>query len=357
MGREIWHLGASLTGIGTVALARCRMGERESVDVIKRPGALTRRLRIRQLQVVIAIAEQSSLLAASRSLGISQPALSKALQEIEDTLGVKIFDRVSRGVVPNAYGHAILIRARAVLAELSKISDDVTQITQQSAGIVVVGALPTAAAGVLPATLANLRLRHPGLGIKVLQGRTHELLPLLASGSLDVIIGRLYTPDTPDDFHREILYEEPISVLARAEHPIFSARPDYSCMLRAYDLVLPSLEQRMGQDVDQVVAAIGDVLPVPLLRATSLSFIREFVLSGDVLTILPRLMMAGDLLRGAVRVVPVAISGPGRPAGLITLRHRPRSPGLKALELALRDYLSTVRRTGLFDSASQPSAI
>lgn len=328
-----------------------------SADVMKRSGAFTRRLRIRQLQVVIAIAEQRSLLAASRYLGISQPALLKALQEIEDTVGVKIFDRVSRGVVPNAYGNAILVRARAVLAELGKIGDDIMQISHQSAGTVVVGALPTAAAGILPATLALLRQRHPRLGIKILQGRTHELLPLLESGSLDVIVGRLYTPDTPDKFHREVLYNEPMSVLARAEHPIFRAGPNPSCMLRAYDLVLPSMEQRIGQEIDQLLASLGDMIPAPLLRASSGSFIREFVLSGDVLTILPRLMMAGDLLRGTIRVVPVAISGPHRPAGLITLRHWPRAPGLKALEYALRDYLATVRRTDLIEADMASGAL
>ena len=328
-----------------------------SADIMKRSGAFTRRLRIRQLQVVIAIAEQQSLLAASRYLGISQPALLKALQEIEDTVGVKIFDRVSRGVVPNAYGNAILVRARAVLAELGKIGDDIMQISHQSAGTVVVGALPTAAAGILPATLALLRQRHPRLGIKILQGRTHELLPLLESGSPDVIVGRLYTPDTPDNFHREVLYNEPMSVLARAEHPIFRAGPNPSCMLRAYDLVLPSMEQRIGQEIDQLLASLGDMIPAPLLRASSVSFIREFVLSGDVLTILPRLMMAGDLLRGTIRVVPVAISGPHRPAGLITLRHWPRAPGLKALEYALRDYLATVRRTDLIEADMASGAL
>ncbi len=133
----------------------------EPTDILRRPAALAQRLRIRQLQVIVAIAEQRSLLAASRSLGISQPALSKALQEVEDALGVRIFDRMSRGVVPNAYGQAILIRARTVLAELNRIGDDLVQIAQQSAGIVVIGALPTAAAGILPATLARLRAPSP----------------------------------------------------------------------------------------------------------------------------------------------------------------------------------------------------
>jgi LysR family pca operon transcriptional activator len=319
----------------------------EPTDILRRPAALAQRLRIRQLQVIVAIAEQRSLLAASRSLGISQPALSQALQEVEDALGVRIFDRMSRGVVPNAYGQAILIRARTVLAELNRIGDDLVQIAQQSAGIVVVGALPTAAAGILPATLARLRARHPHLGVKVLQGRTHELLPLLESGGLDVVVGRLYTPDTPDDFRREVLYDEPISVLARAGHPIFGAGPDFAGALGGVG------NARGRQEVDQVLNAFGDRLPKPLLRASSLSFIRELILSGDVLAILPRLTMAGDLLRGTIRVVPVEIQTSRRPAGLITLRHRARSPGLKALEAVLRDYLAAARTTGLFDTAPE----
>ncbi len=109
----------------------------------------------------------------------------------------------------------------------------------------------------------------------------------------------------------------------------------------------------MGQEVDQVLSALGDKLPGPLLRASSLSFIRELILSGDVLAILPRLTMAGDLLRGTIRVVPVEILTPRRPAGLITLRHRARSPGLTALEAVLREYLATARSTGLFDTAPE----
>jgi LysR family pca operon transcriptional activator len=321
-----------------------------STDVVKRPAALTERLRIRQLQAIVAIADQRSLMAASRTLGISQPALSKTLQEIEAVLGVRIFDRISRSVVPNAYGQAILIRARTVLAELNRIGEDLVQVAQQSAGTVVIGALPTAAAGILPATLARLRSRHPRLGVKVMQGRTHDLLPILDSGGLEVIVGRLYPPHTPDDLQREVLYEEPISILARAGHPILGLGTDCLEALADYDLVLPSLEQRMGQEVGQVLTSFSDRLPKPLLHASSLSFISELILSGDVLAILPRLTMAGDLLRGAIRVVPVDIHTPPRPAGLITPRHRARSPGLKALESSLREYLASARTTGLFDA-------
>lgn len=109
----------------------------------------------------------------------------------------------------------------------------------------------------------------------------------------------------------------------------------------------------MRQEVDQVLTSFGGRPRKPLLRASSLSFIRELVLSGDVLAILPRLTMAGDLLRGTIRVVPVDIHTPPRLAGLITLRDRARSLGLKVLESSLRKYLASARTTGLFDATPE----
>lgn len=109
----------------------------------------------------------------------------------------------------------------------------------------------------------------------------------------------------------------------------------------------------MRQEVDQVLTSFGGRPRKPLLRASSLSFIRELILSGDVLAILSQLTMAGDLLRGTIRVVPVDIHTPPRLAGLITLRDRARSLGLKVLESSLREYLASARTTGLFDATPE----
>ena len=83
-------------------------------------------------------------------------------------------------------------------------------------------------------------------------------LPLLAARELDLVVGRLYAPAMPDGFAREAMWEEPISVLARAGHPLLKARgPVTAAMLSRYELVLPTVSQRVGQEIDQLRALLG----------------------------------------------------------------------------------------------------
>ena len=306
-------------------------------------------LRLRQFRAVLAIAEQGSLLKAARALGTSQPAVTKVLREVEDALGVPIFDRLPRGVLADDYGRAFIARARRALGEIDGVADDIARIADGQAGTIVVGALPSAASGLMPGSLARFRRAHPTMVVRVVHGRSDQLLPQLAAGSLDVVVGRLYEPLTPDDFRREALYDEPISILCRAGHPVLKKRAITAADLTEFDLLLPSLEQRVGQDVERAITALGLEPARPPLRSTSLSFIREMLLGSDALTVLSRMMLAGDLLRKTVRLVPLAIPAPERPAGLITLRHRRRSPGLDALVATLRLYIRELRAAGHLD--------
>jgi LysR family transcriptional regulator, pca operon transcriptional activator len=311
-----------------------------------KPAFHGEKLRLRQLRIVSAVAEHESVLKASRALGMSQPAVTKTLREIEDIVGVAIFDRMPRGVLPNDYGRAFVARARRILAEVGRVGDDIAHVADGSAGTIVVGALPSAASGLMPASLARFRETHPGMVVRVVHGRMDQLLPRLEAGGLDVVVGRLYEPEVPDDFRRQVLYDEPISILCRAGHPALE-RPNVTlAALARFDFVLPSLEQRIGQDVERAVAALGLETAAPPLRSTSLSFIRELLLGSNTLTILSRMMLAGDLLRQAVRIVPLPVPTPSRPAGLITLRQRKPSPGLDALVAILRTYIGELRKAG-----------
>ncbi|GLK85637.1 LysR substrate-binding domain-containing protein [Ancylobacter defluvii] len=310
---------------------------------------LSSRLKLRQIEIVIAVAEQGSFLAASHQLELSQPAVSKAVQEIEAILGQPIFDRVPRGVLINPFGKAVVERGRAMLSLVERLGDDVVLIEQGLAGTLVIGALPTAASSVLPAALGRLRATNPDLNIRIVQGRTVELMPQLESGKLDIIVGRLYEAETSQDVQRETIYHEPISMIVRADHPLLKhGKVDVETLAR-YGLVLPSLEQRLGQEVDSVLAYSNLLPSTPPLRSTSLSFIRELILSSDFVTVLPRLMLAGDLTRGAVHLLPVALVSVSRPAGIVSLRHRRRPASVAALITALREHLRELQKTGLLD--------
>lgn len=310
------------------------------------PRHLDQRLKLRHLRAIDALATHGSLVRAGVALGVSQPALSRSLQDSEQALELKLFARHSRGVTPTEAGEAVWISARRILAELGRLEQELDRLTSATAGTVVLGALPVAAVGLLPAVLAGLRASHPLLQVRLVQGRTEELLPLLAVGELDLVIGRLYVPAAPDGFLRETLYDEPISVIGRAGHPVFAEAAPGLAALSRHALVLPTMTQRMGQEIERLLDAQG-VMPAQCLRSSSVGFIRELLHTTDTLTICPRMMMGGDLLRGSLRVVPIVLAADRRPAGVIRAPGRACPANAEALVQALRDYLATMSARGL----------
>lgn len=307
---------------------------------------LDHRLKLRHFRAIDAVASHRSLVRASAALGLSQPALTRALQDSEAALETKLFERHARGVTPTVAGEAVWASARRILAEIGRLEDELDRLGSASAGTVALGALPVAAVGLLPAVLAALRRSHPLLQVRLVQGRTEELLPLLAVGQLDLIVGRLYAPPVPDGFLREALYDEPISVLARADHPIFDdAAPGVEALAR-FELVLPTMTQRMGQEIERLLDDSG-VMPSNCLRSSSVGFIRELLYTTDTMTICPRMMMGGDLLRATLRVVPIRLTTAPRPAGVIRSAMRPTPSNAETLVGGLRAYLATLSAHGL----------
>ena len=310
---------------------------------------LDQRLRLHLLRAVDAIETHRSLLKASAGLGLSQPALSKSLQELEETLQLRLFDRHPRGVTPTEAGNVVVGSARRILAELRRLDEELDLLSRPGGGTVALGALPVAAAGVLPGTLTRLKETHPEIRVRLQQGRTEELLPLLASGEIDLIVGRLYAPQVPDGFEREPLWTEPISILARAEHPLFAVPTMSIEELRRYDLVLPTVTQRVGQEIETLLSALG-LTPTASLRSSSYGFIREMLHGTDLLSIMPRLLMAGDLLRGTLRVVPLPITAEDRHAGLILPRGRLLPPAGRSFVTCLRSYMAELAERGIADA-------
>lgn len=307
---------------------------------------LDQRLKMHHLRAMEAIAAQRSLLKAAALLGVSQPALTKTLQEVEEIVQQRLFDRLPRGVRPTEAGGLFAEAARRMLAEIRRLDEQLDHIAGPDGGTVAIGTLPVAATGVLPGALTGLKARHPHLRIRLEQGRTEDLLPKLASGELDLIVGRLYEPALPDTFLREALWEEPISILARLEHPVFRLAEPSIEALKAYELVLPTVSQRVGQEIEAFLTRLT-LEPSASLRSSSYGFIREMLHGTDMLSAMPRLMMAGDLLRGTLRVVPLPLPAAPRPAGIILPPNRTLPPAGHAFLAALRAHVAEIGQRGL----------
>lgn len=309
---------------------------------------LDQRLKLPLLRVADALDTHGSLLKASAALGLGQPALTRSLRELEEITGAALFERHPRGVRPTAAGVAVVRLARRVLGELRQMEAELDALAAAEGGSVSVGVLPVAAVGVLPGALIALRAARPGLRVHLRQGRTEELLPLLASREIDLVVGRLYAPAVPDAFQRLPMWEEPIAVLARAGHPLLRRRGAVAAAaLAEHEMVLPTVSQRVGQEIDRLLALLGLPRDAPL-RSSSYGFIREMLLASDAVSIMPRSMMVGDLLRGALRVVPLPVPAPPRPAGVILPADPPPSPAVSAFVEALRAHLEEIEAGGGF---------
>ncbi len=309
---------------------------------------LEQRLRLQHFRVVDAVATRGSLLKAATVLSVTQPALSKTLHEAEEIVRAKLFDRHPRGMKPTAAGATVIEAARRVLAELKRLDEQLDGVGDLSRGVLALGVLPVAASGVLPGALSRMRREHPEIRIRLEQGRTEELTALLAAGEIDLIVGRLYEPPAPDGFEREPLWSEPIAALVRAGHPLVRLPEVDPESLRAYDLVLPTVSQRVGQEIDWILQRLG-LEPTVAYRSSSYGFIREMLFSGDSVSIMPSLMMAGDLMRGSLTLVPLPLPASVRLAGLIRPAGRSLAGPARAFVQALRGFVEDLASRGLAD--------
>lgn len=320
---------------------------------------LDQRLRMQMLRCLDALDAQGSVLKAAAALGVSQPALTKTLQDLEDIVATRLFERHSRGVRATEAGEVLVLTARRVLAELRRADEALDQLEGPGGGTVAIGALPVAAGGVLPGALARLRTSFPAVRVRLQQGRTEDMLPLLLSGEIDLIVGRLYEPAVPDGLLREALWDEPIAVLARTGHPLFELAAVQSADLLRYDMILPTISQRVGQEIEHILAQLGGDPEKPPLRSASYGLIREMLHDSDMISLMPGLLLVGDLLRGTLRKVKLPVPPQPRPAGLIQRPGHDMPPAAAAFITSLRGFVADINQRGLVDitGADRPDMI
>jgi LysR family transcriptional regulator, pca operon transcriptional activator len=299
---------------------------------------LLHHLKLRMLRAVDAIERHKSVLKASHELGVTQPALTRTLHEVEDILGGRIFERHSRGVVMTDFGEVACTGIRRILAQVARLDHDLDRFLAGETRLLSIGAMPPAAVGLLPQLFAKLRTDAPDIHVQLTQGSMEELIPLLNQGVVEMIIGRLFPASTPDEFVRDVLYNEPLCIMARSEHPLLSAPAIDESILAGYKFILPNMSEAVVREVDAAMAAMNLVHAIDM-RSVALPFLRELLHTSDHLLISPPMTMAGDLSRGTLRRLDFTVPGPPRPAGLLLRRDYPLSETAQRFVEMMRAYL------------------
>lgn len=179
-----------------------------------------RRLKLRQLELLVQLAEQQSLARAAAAMSITQPAATKLLQEVEQTLGVALFERLPRGMRATPYGEIMMRQARTALAALDRAREEIAAVSEGASGSVAVGSVRGATSSLLAPALAAVRASRPAVRMSVLVDAAEILIPRLREARLDIVLGNIPASLAGRDLAFEPLLEESLVVVARVGHPL-----------------------------------------------------------------------------------------------------------------------------------------
>ena len=185
---------------------------------------LPRHLKMSELRVFVAVLEHRSFRKAAAVLHLSQPAVTKAIAGLEETLGFKLFDRVAHGVEPTVHGRSFAPRAIAVFDELRRAAQDLTLLSSGAQGSLRVGTVPMPAIPFLPVAINRLVDAHPGIFLSVVEERETELLDRLRKRDIELAILRLSLVEPGDDMQVLPLFNEKLCVIASKTHPLATRR-------------------------------------------------------------------------------------------------------------------------------------
>ncbi len=186
-------------------------------------ASIASRLKFRQLSLLVALEECGSLHKASQRLAMTQPGLTKALQEIESTFGTALFVRTPHGVQPNEMGRCITRYARLMHADLGNLREEMDGVLRGSGGRLAVGCITGALHSVLMGALARLRQLQPAILVHVRESISIELLNQVNQGTLDLALCRTSVSSHPEHFDYEPLLDEDVAIAVGMHHPLAQA--------------------------------------------------------------------------------------------------------------------------------------
>jgi DNA-binding transcriptional LysR family regulator len=294
-------------------------------------------LTARQLALLVELHEKRSVFQAAEAIHMTQPAASKLLQTVESALGVQLFERHSRGVIPTAYGDILVRHARGALAEFRHAHEEVEALRSGVAGEAFLGTVVTSATNLVPMAVARLKASHPRIRVNIEMGFSEEMVRGLLDRRLDVIIARLHTSQDLMDLAFEALVEEPHGMIARKGHPLARVRELAWCDLVQQVWVLPPPGNVLRDHLTRFFLEEGVDLPHEVVETASLPIITSLLRLSDMVAPLALEVVRPYCETGLLTILPIRLDVRLGAAGIVTRHERDLSPGAIAMLNALRE--------------------
>lgn len=300
-----------------------------------------RRIKLHGLRVLQETIATGSMAKAARALGMTQPAVSYAINEMEQTLGVALFDRGPQGVLPTAFGEALAQRSVAIFNELRQGLHDIAFLADPAAGEIRIGATPPMSA-VAGAAIDRLIRRHPRMSFHLVVEPTESLMRELHRRGIELVVSRMAEPIAPRGTAAEILFYDRLAVIAGKTNPWARKRRLELADLMDGPWVLPSPGGFLGPMIRSAFEARGLVPPRAAVTVSSTYTLASLAALGSFLTIHPETMLRVPTEHPLLTALPVVLSGATNPIGLMRLKDRAPSPVAALFTQEIRDVVKSL---------------
>jgi len=294
-------------------------------------------LTLRQLQMIVAIADRRSLSRAAQAMNVAQPSLTRSLREAEAGLGVKLFERTPRGMAPTIFGEVLVRHGKAVDAELRGATDEIQALNRGGAGRVAIGVTLLGTAALVPRAIAAFSVKWPTVTVQLIHARDNaDAATRLLSGDLDLAVRPSPEHGPEEGLIEDYLFTSQLGVWARGNHPLFRRGAVALQDLLDFGWVLPVKSVAPRRQLDNVFRQRGLIPPRAMVETASLEAIRALLLQTDWLTLLPDFVFRDEGVSEPIKPLPVALPGAQRPIGVSRRASGTLSPAARALLMHIK---------------------
>jgi LysR family transcriptional regulator of gallate degradation len=335
--------GMLLTTFGEVLLLRARRVEQElllslqELDLPKAPRSTDNAaifsilFNEKRLQIFVDLSENHHMPTAAKEHGISQPAISLSIRELESSLGQRLFERSAKGLIPTDKGIIFAFRIKRALAELRVIQPELAAIQGSIEGTITVGALPFSRTTILPASIARLIEKHPRLRIKTIESPYEALATGLRNGDIDFILGALRPVDFTKDLMSEAFLSDVVSIVVRTDHPLTKKAKVTVEDLLASQWILSRTGSPARELIKRSFDHMGYVTPTPVVETGDLAILRGLLLQSNMITAISGHQLQYEIDIGSLVELDFSLEETMRDIGITQRIGAKLSPGANSL--------------------------
>jgi DNA-binding transcriptional LysR family regulator len=291
-------------------------------------SALQSRLKVQHLITLASVGRHRNAHRAAKELGLSQPAVSKIIREVEDIFAAPLFERGRSGMHPNDIGEALIERAVALLNDLTHIRSDMSAIMAGEIGHLRLGVIAFLSPTVISQTLKAFTA-HRMLTLDIREGTTAPFVAQLLRRELDCVIGR-YVSESEHELEQRILYQQRFAVVVSKRHPMLTKRrPVTLADTQGYGWIVPPSRTAARQALSALFMDTDLVPPRVNIETSSLEIIKASLVDSTLIGILPTEIARHFGEAAALEILPFAINYQPAPVTLILRRGEKRPPSLE----------------------------